>query len=109
MSITLTERAAEEVKTIAAKNDVAGQPCLRVAVKGGGCSGFSYLLDMCEAPADGDEVFEDKGIRLVCDPKSYLYLSGTEVDFADELMGRGFVFHNPNAKSSCGCGGSFQA
>ena len=109
MAITLTDRAAEEVKTIAARNNVECEPHLRVAVKGGGCSGFSYVLDLCEGPADGDEVFESQGVRVLCDPKSYLYLNGTEVDFRDELMNRGFIFNNPNAKDSCGCGASFSA
>jgi len=109
MAVTLTDRAAKEVKTIAAGNQVAGEPYLRVAVKGGGCSGFSYVLDLCEGPADGDEVFDSHGVHVLCDPKSYLYLNGTEVDFRDELMNRGFVFNNPNAKGSCGCGASFSA
>jgi iron-sulfur cluster assembly protein len=108
MAITLTERAAKEVQTIAGKSNLK-DPCLRVAVKGGGCSGFTYLLDLCDGPADGDEVFTQNDIRVVCDPKSYLYVNGTEIDFKDELMGRGFVFNNPNAKGVCGCGSSFQA
>ena len=108
MAITLTERAAKEVQTIAAKSNLK-DPSLRVAVKGGGCSGFSYLLDLCDGPAEGDEVFVQDGLRIVCDPKSYLYVNGTEIDFKDELMGRSFVFNNPNAKGVCGCGSSFQA
>ena len=109
MAITITEKAAEQVKAIAAKNNVTGAPCLRVGVKGGGCSGFSYLLDLCNGPADGDEVFTSEEIDLVCDPKSYLYLNGTEVDYDDKMLGGGFVFNNPNAKGTCGCGASFQA
>ena len=72
-------------------------------------SGFSYLLDLTEQERDTDEKFDCHGISVVCDPKSYLYLNGTTVDFKDEVMGRGFVFNNPNATSSCGCGSSFSA
>ena len=109
MSITLTEHAAEQVKAVAVKNGVEGTPCLRVAVKGGGCSGFAYQLDLCNGPVEGDEVFRSHEVDLVCDPKSYLYLNGTEVDYSDKMLGGGFVFNNPNAKASCGCGASFQA
>ncbi len=109
MAITISERAAEEVKAIAAKNGVAGPPCLRVGVKGGGCSGFTYLLDLCDGPTDGDEQFEAEGVAIVCDPKSYLYLNGAEVAWNDEMLSGGFIFNNPSAKSSCGCGASFQA
>ena len=108
MAITLTERAAAEVTRAFEINDMAGA-CLRVGIKGGGCSGFSYVMDVAETPAPDDEVFESHGVRIVCDPKSYLYVNGTEVDFNAELMKRGFVFHNPNAKSNCGCGASFSA
>ena len=109
MAITLTERAIKEVKSILQQNSLPDQTCLRVGVKGGGCSGFTYVLDMVPAPAEGDEVFPQDGIRIVCDPKSYLYLGGTEVDYKDELLNRGFIFNNPNAKGSCGCGSSFTA
>jgi iron-sulfur cluster assembly protein len=78
-------------------------------VKGGGCSGFSYILDLTETKKDTDEVFEQHGVRIICDPKSLLYLAGVTVDFKDEIMGRGFVFQNPNASSTCGCGSSFSA
>ncbi|MEC9374290.1 MAG: iron-sulfur cluster assembly accessory protein, partial [Planctomycetota bacterium] len=82
---------------------------LRVGVKGGGCSGFSYLLDLTENHRDTDESFDQHGVTIICDPKSLLYLNGTTIDFKDEIMGRGFVFQNPNATSTCGCGSSFQA
>lgn len=115
--VTLTETAAREVNTIiqqqhdaAKKNGEAPHPMyLRVGVKGGGCSGFSYTLDLTETKSDMDESWAQHGIELVCDPKSLLYLEGAEIDFKDELMGRGFVFKNPNATSSCGCGSSFSA
>lgn len=109
-AVTLTATAAREIKTIIEQQELdADKVCLRVGVKGGGCSGFSYVLDLTEARKDTDEVFEQHGITLVCDPKSLLYLNGTTVDFKDEIMGRGFVFTNPNATSSCGCGSSFSA
>ena len=109
MAITLTERAANEIKRVFNEHDMPEDACLRLAIKGGGCSGFSYVLDVADKPADDDQVFETNGVRVACDPKSYLYLNGTEVDFNDELMKRGFVFNNPNAKNACGCGASFSA
>lgn len=110
MAIELTETAAREVKTIIEQHEMeAEKVCLRVGVKGGGCSGFSYLLDLTEQSRDTDEAFDQHGITVVCDPKSYLYLNGTTIDFKDEIMGRGFVFSNPNATSTCGCGSSFNA
>ena len=109
MGITLTERAAQEITTIMKDQNLPETTCLRVGVKGGGCSGFSYALDLTETSTDNDESFEEHGVKVVCDPKSYLYLNGTSIDFMDEVMGRGFVFGNPNATSSCGCGSSFSA
>ena len=110
MALTLTETAAREIKTIIKQQELDEQNVrLRVGVKGGGCSGFSYLLDLTEQQRDTDELFEEHDIKVVCDPKSYLYLNGTTIDFKDEVMGRGFVFNNPNATSSCGCGSSFSA
>ncbi len=107
-AVILTETAAREVKNIIEQQELdAEKVCLRVGVKGGGCSGFSYVLDLTEKCKDTDEVFEQHGIRVICDPKSLLYLNGTTVDFKDEIMGRGFVFNNPNATTSCGCGSSF--
>jgi len=110
MGIELTETAAREVNTIIEQQELERENvCLRVGVKGGGCSGFSYVLDLSEQQRDTDELFEMHGVKIVCDPKSYLYLNGTNIDFKDEIMGRGFVFNNPNATSSCGCGSSFSA
>ena len=104
MALTITETAAREIKTIIKQQELDAENVrLRVGVKGGGCSGFSYLLDLTEQQRDTDEVFEEHDIKVVCDPKSYLYLNGTTIDFKDEIMGRGFVFQNPNANSSCGC------
>lgn len=108
--IVLTETAAREIKSIITQQELdPAKVRLRVGVKGGGCSGFSYLLDLTETEKETDEVFEQHGVKVVCDPKSLLYLNGTTVDFRDEIMGRGFVFSNPNATSSCGCGSSFSA
>ena len=107
MAITLTERAADKVKQVFERDGMPAGSCLRVGIKGGGCSGFSYTLDVTDAAAEDDEVFESHEVRVVCDPKSYLYLNGTEVDFEDEMLKGGFVFNNPNAKKRCGCGASF--
>jgi iron-sulfur cluster assembly protein len=106
--VFLTPTAAKEIHHIIKEQELdAEKVCLRVGVKGGGCSGFNYLLDLTESRKDTDEVFEQHGIRIIVDPKSLLYLNGATVDFKDEVMGRGFVFNNPNATSSCGCGSSF--
>jgi iron-sulfur cluster assembly accessory protein len=108
--ILITETAAREIRNIIQQQELdADKVRLRVGVKGGGCSGFSYLLDLTESQKDHDEEFEQNGIKVICDPKSLLYLNGTTIDFKDEIMGRGFVFQNPNATSSCGCGSSFSA
>lgn len=107
--IGITERAVKEVHRILDEQKLPEQTALRVGVKGGGCSGFSYLLDLTEQERENDEAFDGNGVTVVCDPKSYLYLNGTQIDFKDEVMGRGFVFNNPNATSSCGCGSSFSA
>lgn len=110
MSLHLTERAVQEIKTILEHQGLTPETTyLRLGVKGGGCSGFTYSLDLSQDKGENDEVYEDNGIRMLCDPKSYLYLNGTTVDFKDELMGRGFVFDNPNASGTCGCGSSFSA
>jgi iron-sulfur cluster assembly protein len=111
MPITLSETAAREIKTIIKQQELPEeQTRLRVGVKGGGCSGFSYMLDLTEeSKSEADEEMDSHGVKILCDMKSYLYLNGTEIDFKDEVMGRGFVFKNPNATSSCGCGSSFTA
>ncbi|MBK8178097.1 MAG: iron-sulfur cluster assembly accessory protein [Planctomycetes bacterium] len=105
--IAITERAKKEVLRIIKEQNLPSQTALRVGVKGGGCSGFSYTLGFDDQVSDTDQVEETDGVRIVCDPKSFLYLSGTEVDFEDNLMGRGFKFGNPNASKTCGCGESF--
>jgi iron-sulfur cluster assembly protein len=111
MPIMLSEKAAREIKTIIKDQGLPEeQTRLRVGVKGGGCSGFSYMLDLTEEPlGEADEEMESQGVKIVVDMKSNLYLDGTEIDFKDEVMQRGFVFRNPNATTTCGCGSSFQA
>lgn len=112
-AISLTEAAAKEIKDIVTAQDLPAESTyLRVGVKGGGCSGFGYMLDLVDASEDGavtdsDEVIESQGIKIICDEKSLLYLSGVQIDHKDETMQRGFVFKNPNASSTCGCGSSF--
>jgi len=109
MAVNISERAASEVKTIIQQQNLPENTYLRVGVKGGGCSGFSYTLDLTDSVGENDEVFDIHGVKVICDPKSYLYLNGVAVDFKDEVMGRGFVFNNPNASHTCGCGSSFSA
>lgn len=107
-AVILTPLAAKEIGRIISEQELdPSKVRLRVGVKGGGCSGFSYILDLTETQKDSDELFEQHGIKIIVDPKSLLYLGGTTVDFKDEIMGRGFVFNNPNANTSCGCGSSF--
>lgn len=105
--IGITERAAKEIKRILADQKLPEGTGLRVGVKGGGCSGFSYTLGFDDHVGEVDQVTDVDGVRVICDPKSFLYLSGTEIDFEDNLMGRGFKFGNPNASKTCGCGESF--
>jgi iron-sulfur cluster assembly protein len=107
----LSETAAVQIKSIIKQQELPAEATkLRVGVKGGGCSGFSYVLDLTEEnKGESDEELECHGIKILVDMKSYLYLNGTEIDFKDEVMASGFVFKNPNATSSCGCGSSFTA
>jgi iron-sulfur cluster assembly protein len=111
MPILLTENAAGAVKRIIGEHSLPAEKTkLRVAVRGGGCSGFSYMLDLTEdEKTENDEELDSHGVKILVDMKSYLYLNGTEIDYRDEVMGSGFVFKNPNATSTCGCGSSFTA
>ncbi|WP_242916364.1 HesB/IscA family protein [Pontibacter liquoris] len=106
--ITLTERALAEVKNIIQEKNVPEGYGLRVGVQGGGCSGMSYLLGF-DKPKDSDEVFPLEGVELIMDKKHAMYVLGMQVDFQDGLNARGFVFNNPQATSTCGCGSSFSA
>lgn len=106
--ISLTPRALEEVRNILIEKNVPGEYGLRVGVQGGGCSGMSYLLGF-DKPKDVDETFDLDGVLLIMDKKHAMYVMGMEVDFQDGLNARGFVFNNPQAKSTCGCGSSFSS
>jgi iron-sulfur cluster assembly protein len=104
--ITVTEKAAEKIRSLIEEADSL-KPYLRVAVKGGGCSGLSYDLSFDDSKEEKDTLYEDKGISILVDNKSLLYLFGTELEFSDGLNGKGFEFINPNASRTCGCGESF--
>ena len=101
--ISLTESAATKLKQLISKRDMAG---VRAGVKGGGCSGFTYSLSFDDENPN-DRVLKDKGVTIFVDPKSFLYLMGTQIDYVDEINQSGFKFVNPNAKRTCGCGESF--
>ena len=108
--IHLTERAALKIRALLEKDgvspDVGG---LRVGIQGGGCSGLSYAMRLDTQARDRDKIFEEHGARLFVDPKSFLYLNGTTLEYEETLMRQGFVFQNPNAARNCGCGSSFTA
>ena len=105
--MTLTEAAADRVRQIMAKSDkpVAG---LRIGVKNGGCAGMEYTMEWAEEQKPYDEVVEDKGVKVLIDPKAVLFLLGTEMDFQVSALKSGFTFNNPNQTSACGCGESVQ-
>jgi iron-sulfur cluster assembly protein len=105
--ITVTEAAKNRVIELLTEEKKDDTYFLRVGVKGGGCSGLSYVLEFDNKEQEFDETFEDKGIKIVCDRKSILYLFGTELDFSSGLNGKGFEFKNPQADRTCGCGQSF--
>ena len=106
--LKITDKAQGKVKEIldSQQEQYAG---LRVQIVGGGCSGFQYQMGFEKQANGGDEILELNGFKVFVDKGSMIYLDGTEIDFKDEIMGRGFVFNNPNATSSCGCGSSFSA
>ena len=106
--ITITASAADEIRKQAAKRGTPAS-ALRIGIKGGGCTGFSYLFEWSDGePKAKDRVFERDGVKVYIDPKSLVYLDGTELDFVRGMMGHGFKFNNPNAKGACGCGESVQ-
>jgi iron-sulfur cluster assembly protein len=108
--IHLTERAAKKILALLAKEGVPAKTGgLRVGVQGGGCSGLSYAMRLDTKARDRDKIFEAFGARIFVDPKSLLYLNGTTLEYEETLMRQGFVFQNPNAARSCGCGSSFTA
>ena len=106
LTISISENAAKHVKEFASKEGKE-TPNLRVGVKGGGCSVLTYVLDIVDGPKENDKVIKDQGMELYIDKKSYIFLAGTILDYSGGLNGKGFVFDNPNAKTSCGCGTSF--
>ena len=108
MGVTLTEKAAGEVKKIMTEQNLPEGTVLRVGVQGGGCSGFAYSLNFDTATTEKDRVVDVHGVKLAVEKKFDPYLDGTVVDFYDSLEKRGFVFNNPNVVKSCGCGSSFQ-
>ncbi len=106
--ITVTEKAAKEIRRLQESDPASKDGYLRVMVVGGGCSGMSYKLGFeSKTPEASDKMIDNEGVKIVIDQKSLLYLSGTELDFSDGLNGTGFTFQNPNAKRTCGCGTSF--
>lgn len=106
--ITLTDSAAEQVKSLIAEapegNEIIG---LRIGVEAGGCSGMSYFMEYATEENPGEEIVEEKGVKILVDAKAVLYLVGTEMDYAEGEFEAGFTFKNPNEKSRCGCGKSF--
>ncbi|MBC6399895.1 MAG: iron-sulfur cluster assembly accessory protein [Ekhidna sp.] len=105
--INVTDKAKEEIVMLLSKEGKSNDHNIRVSVKGGGCSGLMYDLSFDSQIREKDEVFEDKGIKILVDKKSLLYLLGTTLDFSGGLNGKGFQFVNPNASRTCGCGESF--
>lgn len=104
--INVTDKALEKIRSIALTDKKNKDDGLRLAVMGGGCSGFSYKIEF-SSPKENDNILDFNDIKIFIDPKSSIYLNGTTLDFKDGLEGKGFVFQNPNAKNTCGCGESF--
>jgi iron-sulfur cluster assembly protein len=104
--IGLADNAVERLKRLLGERNTP-QAGLRLAVKGGGCSGLAYHMEWTEQPRERDKVFEREGVRVFVDPKSYLYLMGTELVYEESLLASGFKLRNPNEKAACGCGESF--
>ena len=106
MSITLTENAKKKIESIKTKRQTP-DAYLRIGLKSGGCSGFSYFYDLVETPDEKDRVYSFGDVKICIDRKSYLFLNGSEIDYEETLMSSGFQFNNPLAKRSCSCGESF--
>ena len=109
MAVALSEAAIKQVKTLKRDQNLGEEVFLRMGVKGGGCSGMSYALEFDTEKTAHDREFDIDGVKVVVDKKSYLYLTGTTLDYVQQGLTGGFTFVNPNAKSSCGCGTSFSA
>ena len=105
--IHISDNAAKRVRELLSQESDPEQAVLRVSVKGGGCSGMSYKLSFESTAKDDDKIFEEQGVKLAVDKKSYLFLVGMTLDFDGGLNGKGFTFNNPNAQKTCGCGASF--
>lgn len=105
--ITVSDKAGDYIKDLMIREQHAPGTFVRVGVKGGGCSGLEYVLKFETGEQDGDQIFEDKGVKIVVQMKSLLYLYGTELDYSDGLNGKGLFFNNPNATRTCSCGESF--
>lgn len=105
--ITVSENAKNQAIKLMKEDNAPEGSFIRVGVKGGGCSGLTYDMSFDHIQKDDDKEFIDKDIKIICDKKSILYLAGTELDFSGGLNGKGFVFNNPNANRTCGCGESF--
>jgi iron-sulfur cluster assembly protein len=105
--ITVSDNAKEYIGRLMVDQKAGEESFLRVGVKSGGCSGLEYQLAFDSSPKEGDQVFEDKGVKVVVDLKSLLYLYGTELDYSGGLNGKGLTFNNPNASRTCSCGESF--
>jgi iron-sulfur cluster assembly protein len=106
-TIEITESAAGEIAKQRAKRGTP-EAAIRVGIRGGGCTGFTYVFEWADEPRATDKVIEAYGVKVVVDPKSFVYLRGMQLDFVRGMMGHGFKFNNPNAKGSCGCGESVQ-
>jgi iron-sulfur cluster assembly accessory protein len=106
-AVQLTDKAAAKIKELIGSGGNTEEQALRVAVRGGGCSGFQYALAL-DQPKSDDHVFEHQGVAVVCDKVSMQFVFGSEVDYVDGLQGAGFVVNNPNVVAACGCGSSFQ-
>lgn len=108
-TITVTEKALSRIRAVLAQKGLSDTGGIRLGVQGGGCSGLSYVVQFESGPQERDRIFRFGDVRVFVDPKSFIYLAGMTVDYEETLMKTGFVFHNPNAAKSCGCGSSFTA
>ncbi len=108
-SITVTDKALARIRAVLVAEGLAGEGGLRLGVQGGGCSGLSYSVQFEGGPQERDRIFTFGDVRIFVDPKSFIYLAGMTLDYEESLMKTGFVFQNPNAAKSCGCGSSFSA
>ena len=107
LTIHISPKAAQHVQNFARLEGIEGEVGVRVGVKGGGCSGLTYVLSLDNEPRPDDKIIEENGVRIFVDRKSYVFLAGTILEYSDGLNGKGFEFHNPQAKTTCGCGTSF--